>query len=73
MTSTHCDSVLRREVSRSLESEIVNAAVQYLMTVSRLCWPLLPAIGRNIVGLSLPASVPDVKKTAPWRLRGGKE
>lgn len=34
MTREHYDSVLESKVNRSLECEIANVAVQYLMTVS---------------------------------------
>lgn len=60
MTATHCDSVLHREVNRSLECELVNAAVQYLMTVSCLSAGLYCQRSAIICGLSLPVCMSTV-------------
>lgn len=53
-----CDSVLRREVNGSLECEIVNATVQYLMTVSSLSAGLYCPRLAIICGLAFPPACP---------------
>lgn len=69
IASTHCDSVLHREVNRSLEYEIVNAAVQYLMTVSCLSASLYCQHSARRCGLSLPACRSTVNN-APVEAQG---
>lgn len=70
MTSTHCDSVLHAEVNCSLECELVNAVVQYLMVVSCLSAGLYCQRSASICGLSLPvcmSAVNNVPVEAQWK------
>lgn len=69
MTSTHCGSVLHREVNRSLDCETASAAVQYLMAVSCLSAGLYCQRSARICGLSLPVCMSTVNN-APVEAQG---